>query len=443
MNSQKTLQIPLWYLVKNHKFGFSDFLCRSLNAFSSQYREEERTILYFLICFYKHDKYVDGTHIVQHLLSSRFNKTHQLSFIFCIYFYLIFYGEYENDVAFTSTGEKLLRHNIFVQDYFDVPLFLQWMNIILSFLFNVGPVSYKSVTNHNSNEDTDKAMNYLNYLTHNCIIIKYKTVHKLYNLEQCHTMILQLLDFFNGKSFPPYLNIYKHNPHFFKSLVYNFWPQLLVTYNDLNAEEMDTIRRAHDELHKHGDTDFFFDYISEFVKLFGRDHVLSQELQAYLISSKENDVHMIDSFMKKCTPEKRKRYFFQALPVSDTSLKSFLTQIQEKGFEEFITKCMNQYISRLKASFVEQNYSLVNEDFFSNAVSIFHYDYDQCVYHFVQSCVFVFLPEELHELRKTRTNPYTKEILPDSLFEKAENMIYPTVSIIKDWENILRRALFS
>ena len=59
MNSQKTLQIPLWYLVKNHKFGFSDFLCRSLNAFSSQYREEERTILYFLICFYKHDKYVD------------------------------------------------------------------------------------------------------------------------------------------------------------------------------------------------------------------------------------------------------------------------------------------------------------------------------------------------------------------------------------------------
>lgn len=433
MNFQNKL--PFWYLVKTHKYGFSDFLLRCLNAFYTQYPEQETMVLYFLSSLFNHDKYVDGTHIMHHIFSSRKNNTHQLSCIFCAYVYLLFYKKYDNDILFVGTSERLNAHKIYVQNYFDTTLMIQWINIILSYFFDIGPVEFDEHSKINIHE----SLNYLNMLTEKSIILRNKTIRKLYNLSVSHNYLEDLASFFLGKKFPNYLNKYKNNVHFFTSLVYNYWPHPLRTYDTFSKEQTEILKNAIQTLHKNGDIDFFLEYSETFVKLFGKTHEISLYLGSLMTPSSDNDLNIIRHTFQKIYPDLRKRYFFQQFPVSDVLLKKFCERIQEQGFEKFLQTCYAEHVNFCQTEFKKQNYSLVNETFFLNSNSVFIYSLEQCIYFFKDNYLYIFLPEELIHLKNTHLNPYTNEKLPDSLFFQAENMIVPSVSILDEWKKILRR----
>ncbi len=453
---QSQLQVPFWYQVKNRKFSYKDVFAQSLNNVSYKYYDQNKYVLFFLCCLFNHNKYIDSIHIIQLIIDAKRDNTHQLSSILCLYFFILFNGTYIGENITDYETYTIGKHTIILQEQFDVDLFTQWMHLILTFFFDIGPLNLdfncSSTSNTTSSSGTSnnnqmailKAIEYNRFLDNQGFDLKNKTVNKFHNLQIQHENMLQLVDFYQGKSFPKILLSYRDDVKFFTSVVYNFWPKVLFTLQkekQFNENEIVILRKAHSELCTRSDCDFLFDYIEEFVKVFGKEYILSIELLESIKPSPEQDAMYASNFLKKLTEKDRKKYLYQKFPVSEIQVDRFVQEIKKEGFEKVFKKLINQFTTRYKEDLKEQGYELINNNFFSNTENIFLYDLSDCYMHIEENNVYIFLPEEISYIQKKKLNPFTNWKIDLKIQEKKTESLKESVSIVKSWEIILRREI--
>lgn len=442
------MDLPLWYQVKNHKLGFKDFLLLTLNNTKTNETDQTKYSIFFLSCLFNHHKYIDSLHLIQTILNSRKNNTHQLSLVMCLYLYHLFYGPYTNEAAFEFDSHKITKHTITVQDHFNISLLTQWIHLLLTSFFDIGVLSFdfsdKEITK------ITKCLEYNKFLTDHNIEVKNKTVTKFYNLQKQHENLVALVSFFRGEVFPEFLLPYRKNTEFFKSVVRNYWPKVLYTLSmnsEFTEDEIVIIRNSHKELHLHGNIEFLFDYIEEFSKIFGPKHELSLELQKFILPDPQNDALYAHNYLILLSEKERQKYFYQNLPISNSQLVRLTDEIRENGFEKVFTKYISRYITRYKEDLEYQSYNLFNDTFFLNPDSIFLYESSQWNIYIEEPIpnvekinIYIFLNDELEYLKEKQVNPYTNKKFKDFPYPEMKSLT-KSCSILSLWENILRRKI--
>ena len=438
------METPFWYLVKNHKIGFKEFFATSLNTTLNPDTDQKKYTLFFLSCLFNHEKYLDSLHIVQILFNSRINNTHQLSLIFCLYFYILFHGSYTNEPTSEYDSVLIQKRKISLQEHFNSAMLSQWINLILTYCFDIGVIEFES--DKNETTQIEMASKYALFLQEHYMEIKNKTVHKLYDLQEKHNNLSSLIDFFSGVSFPNFLASYRHDKYFFASVVAKFWPRVLYTlhlHSAFTETEIAFLLKQHEYLHLQGNIEFMFDYIEEFIKIFGKQHLLAIQLQTFIQPNPGNDALFANSYLMKISEKDRQIYFYQNLPVSNFQLEILMKEIREEGFEKMFRRCADRFILRYKEDLALQGYSLVN-DTFLNSISIFLYE--PIHWHlYVDSkaegrYIYIFLTDELEHLRTSQKNPYTNNPLVNFPIPEMRSILKAN-SIISLWENILRRKI--
>jgi len=270
-----------------------------------------------------------------------------------------------------------------------------------------------------------------------------KNIDKLYKLMQAHNYLISIKDFLNGSKYPSILKPYRNNIKFIKSIIDNYWPQLLNLLNnekEFTTQELAYIRQANDKLYKDGDIDFYVYYVDLFVKIFGDDHIISKELLKFNEASTTRDALLIKSMLTKMNPEQRIYYFPQTIPVTYDQIHEFIEQVSKVGFEDAFIP----YINISKELFIKQitglKGKLVNNISYSTQDNIFIYPVWEFVIFKDQKDVYIFLRSEMTHLSKTKKNPFTNKDLPNYFLQNIPN-ITESKTYNDIWSNIIRRKV--
>lgn len=136
-------------------------------------------------------------------------------------------------------------------------------------------------------------------------------------------------------------------------------------------------------------------------------------------------------------------------PITDACLDSLGERVRTEGFEKVLLESIEIYKEKLKRDFEDQKYELMNQEFISNSESIYLTYYTDLILHFIdqenssssaRTKVYVFLPEEILQFSQNKLNPFTREPLPDEIFEIAQQK-KRSRSILQIWKRLLRRDI--
>lgn len=436
---QSRFELPLWYQVAQHQLSFTHFDQRFDDA---SFKETQIFPILALAAVYQHHPYVLGDHIIKRLLLAQ--PLNDRAF-FSLYLYWIMHGSFKTesileDISAWGTFERM---NFEAPDNFDYEYIHQWINVLLRAFFKMGPITKPILKYKPRNwQQLTLALDYASELDQETIYINHKTISKYYGLSVMHNHLKELRACFLGQQYPTLLKPYRHDYNFFKNVVYTYWPAVLYTLQleaAFSSEELQIVSQAHADLYAQGDFEFITHYIEKFLQVFGSDHALAQQLQKYLTPSNQTDAHRAYKFLRELTPTQRGYYFGGLILISHETLQNFTEHIQKESFENAFTTYLQINKDRMNFEFKSMAHTLCNELIMTTQVPYYCYNLADLIFHTENQYLYIFLPEELNQLTE-RKNPYTREILPSNLFEKAAST-NKTNSLEDLWEHILRRKV--
>jgi hypothetical protein len=424
------MSVPLWYQVYHKQLSFKEFLDRFNDR---QFQEREVLPIFVLSVLYEHDPYIKGSHILNYLMYD--NSVTERSIKYFYLYWAIGKG-FSDDLRlagcpFEGTFRSVnITLNIgFTSDYLN-----DWIGIILRAFFGISIFLPENV----ERTDLTKALKYSKKIQDGRFVFPEKTTEKMYKLSIAHDNMIELIQVFKSGPYPNVLKPYRKNLDTFKNIVLLFAPSILFNEIPFSHAEWDIINVEHKRLYESGDIDFFLYYIEEFIKVFGRDHKLSIQLQKYIEPSYEIDRLRTEILLIKLNPIERQKYIPQKFGVTDSQLNKFFDHIKREG----IVSALSPYIlNNKKIVDVQLNgCELANDVITSTQYSIYLYPLEKLIFYTEEDDkVYVFLPEELLRFDK-KENPYNRKPLPGHLYinlcedEKTENLE-------EMWTKILRHTV--
>jgi hypothetical protein len=432
-------QPPLWYQVAHHQLSFEEFDRRFSD---SHYKESEILPIFIFAALYKHNPYLNGEHVLKRQFNPRLMTDRTFS---CFYLYWTMAGEFNNDTLIEEYSNAGTFNDLRIHALpdFDDDYIYGWTTFILRSLFNVGAIHHPTVEYEPRNrEHLQTALTYGDELHNQSIRLDQKNIKLYYRLAAAHKVLLSIKDFLLGKSFPAILQPYRKDSLFFQSLVYTYWPGVLATAEQdtpFTEEEKEYIKQAQEELHESADLDFITEYTSKMKHAFGEDHSFTIQMKEYLKPSNQTDALRIKSTLFRLSPEERRIYFGQYLPVYDHQLELFLKNINETSFEKAFCPYLQANIKRFEQEIELTGIQLCNQRTMASQLDYYCYNLEDLIFHIEGQYMYIFLPEELFQLTD-RNNPYTRVPLPKKIFEGITGE-EETTSLEDLWETILKRRV--
>lgn len=432
---------PLWYKVAQRQLSFREFEERFND---NMFQEKEVLPILVLSALYNHDPYVSDIHVLQRRINAPRMTDRALR---VIYLYWVLGKPFRDDsilngngLAGTFRGVKLSLPSDFSDDHL-----YNWLSIVLRCFFVLGPLHRSDETYQPGNmTQLAKGLGYIEEASGQSFEMSEKTMNKAYRLSIAHEMLKEVQAFFQGEGFPRLIKPYRKNRRFVESVVNLYWPTVL---RGLEIEapfeewELVLISEAHQKLYLSGDLEFYFYYSDKIEQTFGKDHPITASLKMKIEASPENDARQIQAHLNRLDPYDRKKYFLQRLMVSDRQLDEFLTAIKTSSFEEAFRPYLLANKKRIDQEISLTGGRLANDATLASQTSIYFYDPDDLVFYSDGQTVYVFLKEELSQL-KDKKNPYDRQPLPDRLFSRTgSDGVTATNSVDELWQRILRRKV--
>jgi len=432
------METPLWYKTHIRDLSYSEFYDRNTDI---SFNTKETLPIFVLATIYNHSRYVNKDHVLRFFISENKITADELK-----YFYLIssLGGSFCKDAINNETPQLGDFNNMEISTDINFKYILEWINTILNCFFPLGPLKIDVKPYEICDvEVLQSTLKYAEEIHMSRFNILDKNIDKLYKLMQAHNYLISIKDFLNGSKYPSILKPYRNNIKFIKSIIDNYWPQLLNLLNnekEFTTQELAYIRQANDKLYKDGDIDFYVYYVDLFVKIFGDDHIISKELLKFNEASTTRDALLIKSMLTKMNPEQRIYYFPQTIPVTYDQIHEFIEQVSKVGFEDAFIP----YINISKELFIKQitglKGKLVNNISYSTQDNIFIYPVWEFVIFKDQKDVYIFLRSEMTHLSKTKKNPFTNKDLPNYFLQNIPN-ITESKTYNDIWSNIIRRKV--
>jgi len=432
------METPLWYKTHIRDLSYSEFYDRNTDI---SFNTKETLPIFVLATIYNHSRYVNKDHVLRFFISENKITADELK-----YFYLIssLGGSFCKDAINNETPQLGDFNNMEISTDINFKYILEWINTILNCFFPLGPLKIDVKPYEICDvEVLQSTLKYAEEIHMSRFNILDKNIDKLYKLMQAHNYLISIKDFLNGSKYPSILKPYRNNIKFIKSIIDNYWPQLLNLLNnekEFTTQELAYIRQANDKLYKEGDIDFYVYYVDLFVKIFGDDHIISKELLKFNEASTTRDALLIKSMLTKMNPEQRIYYFPQTIPVTYDQIHEFIEQVSKVGFEDAFIP----YINISKELFIKQitglKGKLVNNISYSTQDNIFIYPVWEFVIFKDQKDVYIFLRSEMTHLSKTKKNPFTNKDLPNYFLQNIPN-ITESKTYNDIWSNIIRRKV--
>ena len=434
INQEKKMTVPLWYQVYHKHLSFKEFLDRFEDK---QFQEREVLPIFILSVLYGHDPYIKGSHILNYLMYD--DKVTERAIKYFYLYWTIGKG-FSDDLRLAGFEGTFRNVNIKLNTGFTSEYLNDWIGIILRAFFDIPIFLPFSPVGEKGNKEGKllTALKYTKKAQESRFMFPEKTTDKMYRLGVTHDNLNELIQVFKSGPYPTVLKSYRKNPDVFKSIMLLFSPSILKSCVPFTDLELRIINVEHKSLHGSGDIDFFLYYVEEFIRVFGKEHMLSLQLQRYLEPSYENDRLKAHKFLWNLNPIERQEYIPQTLGVTNSQLNRFLDHVKREG----IASALMPYILNNKKIMEMQlnGCELANDVITSTQYSIFLYPPDELIFHTEEDDkVYVFLPEELLQFDK-RENPYNRKPLPDYLYanlyedQKTENLE-------EIWTKILRHTV--
>lgn len=418
------MSTPLWYRVYNKTLSFNEFLDRFNDK---QFQDRDVLPIFIFAVLYNHEPYIKGSHILNYLILDDGLPDRSLKYFYIYWALKKDFGK-ESRLANSLIGGDFSGVLINLDESFSSDYLNDWMGIILRACFGIGCY----LPGVDKNVDTIK---YSKLLIRSPFNIPNITPQKMDKLAMAHNNLLNLINFFKTTECSNYIIPSRKNLGTFKNIVTLYNPIILKSCEPFNDLEMKVIQVEHTRLFESEDVNFFLYYIQEFIKVFPKEHTLTEQINKYLEISNEMDASNVSKFLSTIDPIKRQKYIPQRFPVINSQLESFIHQIHEKGFVSALMPYLlqNKKIFELELGECE----LVNDVITSSQYSIYLYPMNELILHKEENKIYVFLAEELVNFEK-RENPYNRKSLPLYLYN---NLDRKTENLEEIWTKILRRNI--